>query len=407
VGDSTFDESCGEGSGSSSGSTGKGGLDRPLDGFVFAMVVRAGSEGSYTPFAGEGSAYEETPIAIAAVPVHFVPAEAGGAEAPTVAEITCDGSTTRVLTPEVEAQPDGVHVRVTNTSSTDLAIDFGEVGGDNAPIGTHEVVWSFFPGQVRVGCWDPTVEREPSLDASFTVVDPNGYFVPSMLDCGGGEAVSGFVDYVEGATGWTGDPVDIAREHALGLLPPDDVSYAGYPKQQQPQVRVLRNGALIAVFDFSDDGHGGWLMSSYQACADLGIGGVGSPPSPEYPRGWFEWCPQPPFPEPGRDWSDRASQVALRFVEAYTVGDRAALSQLTDASVPPDAEWMIAVSEGATPTVFATDAHGGELVRFGCGPDVDAYTVAVTFDDGTESASADFTLYLVLREDGWKVWGSY
>lgn len=40
-------------------------------------------------------------------------------------------------------------------------------------------------------------------------------------------------------------------------------------------------------------------------------------------------------------------------------------------------------------------------------PGVDAYTVTITFDDGTESASADLTVYLVLREDGWKVWVVY
>jgi hypothetical protein len=31
----------------------------------------------------------------------------------------------------------------------------------------------------------------------------------------------------------------------------------------------------------------------------------------------------------------------------------------------------------------------------------------VTIDDGTDSASADFTVFLVLRDDGWKVWGVY
>jgi hypothetical protein len=45
---------------------------------------------------------------------------------------------------------------------------------------------------------------------------------------------------------------------------------------------------------------------------------------------------------------------------------------------------------------------GGELVRFSCGNDVAAYTVAISIDDGTGSASADFTIYLVLREAGWK-----
>jgi hypothetical protein len=63
--------------------------------------------------------------------------------------------------------------------------------------------------------------------------------------------------------------------------------------------------------------------------------------------------------------------------------------------------------EGTEPAVIGTNAWGGELVRFSCGDDVAAYTVSISIDDGTDSASADFTIYLVLREGGWKVWGAY
>jgi hypothetical protein len=31
----------------------------------------------------------------------------------------------------------------------------------------------------------------------------------------------------------------------------------------------------------------------------------------------------------------------------------------------------------------------------------------VTFDDRTTSASLDFTIYVIKRPDGWKVWGMY
>jgi hypothetical protein len=31
----------------------------------------------------------------------------------------------------------------------------------------------------------------------------------------------------------------------------------------------------------------------------------------------------------------------------------------------------------------------------------------VTFDDSTASASLDFTVYVIKRSDGWKVWGMY
>jgi hypothetical protein len=75
--------------------------------------------------------------------------------------------------------------------------------------------------------------------------------------------------------------------------------------------------------------------------------------------------------------------------------------------VPPGAVFPVALAEGVDPVVFGTNARGGELVEYSCGSDVDAYTVAITIDDGTESASADFTVFLVPSEDGWKVWGVY
>jgi hypothetical protein len=50
---------------------------------------------------------------------------------------------------------------------------------------------------------------------------------------------------------------------------------------------------------------------------------------------------------------------------------------------------------------------GGRFVAPACGTEVADATYAVTFDDGTDSASLDFTLYVIHRSDGWKVWGLY
>jgi hypothetical protein len=57
-----------------------------------------------------------------------------------------------------------------------------------------------------------------------------------------------------------------------------------------------------------------------------------------------------------------------------------------------------------------SDAHPGSkdaLVPAACGTEVAAATYAVTFDDGTTSASLDFTIYVIKQPDGWKVWGVY
>lgn len=355
--------------------------------------------------------------AIAAVPVRFV---ATDVEPPSVepvaaevAEVACDGSTTTVLTPRVAAQPDGVHVRVTNTSSLDLSLQVEGVGGDNAPVGEHESVWPLAPSEVRLRCLDPAVDAgSPGGYVTVQVVDPAGLYVSPELDCSSVVAMT--PEYPEGWMGYQGDPVEAARVLLTGLLEGDVVERAGYPQSSEPVVRIVREGVVVGRVHLREDGQGGWLLDTLERCDQPGIGFDWADEAAQpYPRGWFEWCPAPPFPEPGRDWEERASEAALRFVEAYLAGDEAALADLLDPSVPPDAEVrahvfsVVVQEEGTEPVAIGTNAWGGELVRFSCGNDVAAYTVAISIDDGTDSASADFTVYLVLRDDGWKVWGAY
>jgi hypothetical protein len=66
-----------------------------------------------------------------------------------------------------------------------------------------------------------------------------------------------------------------------------------------------------------------------------------------YPRGWFEWCPDWPFLELGPDWSEQASEIAVRFTRAYASGDQATLAEVLDASVPIGAEFPVVLTEGA------------------------------------------------------------
>ena len=83
-------------------------------------------------------------------------------------------------------------------------------------------------------------------------------------------------------------------------------------------------------------------------------------------------------------------------------GDDATLADLLDEAVPRDVEVRAHVfsvdvlEDGTEPAVIGAHAWGGKLVRFSCGNDVAAYTVAISVDDGTNSAGADFTVYLVL-----------
>jgi len=110
---------------------------------------------------------------------------------PAIARVRCDGSTTVVestvieLDPEtgevlamwsssVRPQADGVHILVTNTSDIDLSLQFRDLGGDNAPVGRHEVVWPIAPGPVELRCLDPYSQDAgaPGGYVGLEVVDP-------------------------------------------------------------------------------------------------------------------------------------------------------------------------------------------------------------------------------------------
>jgi hypothetical protein len=409
VADASFEESC-----DTSGTSSLGGsvsrLNVALDGYVFVELVREGAEPA-DPFVGDTAA---SPIALAAVPVHFVPVSEltptpVAVPSADVAQVMCDGTSTQVLTPDVAAQPDGVHISVTNTSSSDLALQFQEVGGDDAPVGTNEVVWPLPPGPIELRCMDPNADAgAPGGYVQLAIVDPHDFYVQADLQCTNGQAVGGNVDYVPGAKGEQGDPVDITKRNATGLLPTDTVEAAGYPDAATRIVRLVRDGNVVARFSYFNGGNGGWLMESYQACTDAGIGGeassVGQNP---YPRGGFTWCPalEGTLP-PGPTGDAEASKAALDFARAFLVGDSATVAAFQDPSVPKDASWMIVGTPDGV-AVLGTTSDQGHLVEYGCGPDAASRTVAVVLDDGTSSASADFTLYLVQRADGWKVWGSY
>lgn len=79
-------------------------------------------------------------------------------EASAVARIVCTRQGTRILTPKVEAQPDGVHFVIDNRlkADTGYSVEFPEGGGmgGNAPEGESEHVKPFPPGKVRIGCYE-------------------------------------------------------------------------------------------------------------------------------------------------------------------------------------------------------------------------------------------------------------
>lgn len=111
--------------------------------------------------------------------------------------------------------------------------------------------------------------------------------------------------------------------------------------------------------------------------------------------------PRPP------DASAQAVDVALRFATALRSGDEATAAALLD----PAGEGVddIIGSSGPIPVRAVADGpvEGYGFVERDCGTEVTDRSWFVIVDDGSDSASLDTVLLLVLREDGWRIWGAY
>jgi hypothetical protein len=189
---------------------------------------------------------------------------------PDAARVVCDADGARVETPTVAPQADGLHVEIVNEtdaersfslSGTDTGLGFG------VPPGTTEQVVDLGPGTLTVGCDDPATEPVPG--EPIEVVDPEGLWVSTQLPCA--EQFSMVTDYIQGAEGESTDPLEAARKavESYGLEPDDVFEPAGYPEAEVPKVRLVRDGAPLAVVDLIDDGKGKWLVSTVTGCSSL------------------------------------------------------------------------------------------------------------------------------------------
>jgi hypothetical protein len=196
------------------------------------------------------------------------------------AAVVCDGRETRVTTARVRAQPDGAHVRVENTTGARLpwlaearAAGDGAGMGSDAPPGVSNHVLPFPPGRVAVACHGESGDPSDVPRVAIEVVDPDGVWTDTSLgECA---QVSAIADYVAGARGRPGTPVEVARallteRDALG--PDDRVERAGYRAADAPAlVRLVRAERTVAVLSLIGDGNGGWLLSQTDACSGEGL----------------------------------------------------------------------------------------------------------------------------------------
>jgi hypothetical protein len=184
-----------------------------------------------------------------------------GASPPLMSTEALNGDVlTRVLTPKVAAHPDGVHIQFDNRLGEDTnyeADDGVVVGITEEGISNH--VEQFPPGIVEIKCDPPIGTYDPATIryARFEVVVGDSGYKSLELECKPG-AEPRFSSFI--ASGADSkfelvsyrDPLEEAREYyKKGLKESDVVEAAGYPKDPNPTVRVVRKRKVIATVWFS------------------------------------------------------------------------------------------------------------------------------------------------------------
>jgi hypothetical protein len=92
------------------------------------------------------------------------------------------------------------------------------------------------------------------------------------LECEGDVTWSQVNDYIVGANGTSGNPVDIAHDVVKGLEPTDEIVGVGYPdREDAASVAIVREGSTIAIASFERASDGGWLLGGGQGCDASGI----------------------------------------------------------------------------------------------------------------------------------------
>ena len=108
-----------------------------------------------------------------------------------------DGTLTRVLTPKVEAQPDGVHYRIDNRMGVDSSytVEYPSGGGigANLPKGESGHIEPFAPGiRIKISCDPPGYEGEKELEfASCEIFKGDSGYRSRSLQCSGGGQLHG------------------------------------------------------------------------------------------------------------------------------------------------------------------------------------------------------------------------
>jgi hypothetical protein len=157
-----------------------------------------------------------------------------------------------IETPAVKPRRDGVHLRVVNETGMDLDFsieDPSEGGmGTGAPPGRSPHVADLHPGTVSISCYDAYTEDGSEVaQASLEIVDEDGIWVSTRLQCESEFAFSQNIGHVSGARGKS-DPLAAAKEPLEGYMQEGDVvEPAGYPDTPERIYCLVRAGNVLAT----------------------------------------------------------------------------------------------------------------------------------------------------------------
>jgi hypothetical protein len=189
-------------------------------------------------------------------------------------EIVCteDGGT-RLWTPVVEVQSDGVHLDIDNRAGEPTSF-FG-LGNLDAEEGRTKVVITEPPGKQRIACYPYSQHESDAKPVKYDLelVDPKGHWISTELECEPGSmGQSTQSDYFQPlGDGLSKDPVQLVHHGVKGLEADDVVELAGYPEAETPTVRVVRAERVIATFGFIKADDGGLAIERSELCASDGL----------------------------------------------------------------------------------------------------------------------------------------
>jgi hypothetical protein len=201
----------------------------------------------------------------------------GSVVLPDVLQVICDASSTRVLTPVVRAQPDGLHLRVDDRAGIGnvLIRPSDPVYGDELVFSSGsrglDAVYQAAPGTAEILCGVEGGFGETHVDdlpwVSFDIVDPDGYFMPYGLACARQDRHQ--VPRAE----QPGSAEALVEAGIDGVLPTDRVEPAGYAAGDWPfgrWFRVVRSDAIVASL-FIEEGRNRSELRDGFACDGSGI----------------------------------------------------------------------------------------------------------------------------------------